>query len=314
MKKHDKELEVLELEILYKRLLNESQKEKVLQKLKIKKAEVWGEREIEFPLQFLDQEKYLIMHNLRIPDDYGFFQIDTLLLTRSYLLILEVKNWQGKVIFSENGQVTRILEEQETGFQNPISQVKMQKYRLSKWLQNNHFPNMPITFLVVISSPKTIIHASTQIPKEVIHNADLFFKITQLEQHYTDLFLEQNELMELATQLKEEHTKPSNIQLVNKQDIAKGVICPQCDHLPMIRRKRKWYCELCKHYSSTAHLSSLFEYSLLFGDTITNKEARDFLNIDSPDVARRLLAMAGFPATGNTKDRMYSIPPYEWWK
>lgn len=37
---------------------------------------VRGEREVEFPLQFLNKQEYFIQHNLRLEDENGYFQVD----------------------------------------------------------------------------------------------------------------------------------------------------------------------------------------------------------------------------------------------
>lgn len=108
------------------------------------------------------------MHHVRLENMNGFFQMDTLILSESFYMIIEVKNWQGTIIFSESGQVVRRTKERgEEGFQNPISQVKMQVYRLNRWLETNQLPQLPIQYLIVISSPSTIFkNTSANIPNE----------------------------------------------------------------------------------------------------------------------------------------------------
>src|SRR5699024_8030679 len=106
---------------------------------------------------FLDEERYFILHNVRLEDAHGFFQMDTLLLSERFLTVLEVKNWQGTILFGENGQVTRRTpDHREQGFQNPVFQVKTQVYRLQKWFQSYHSPQVPIHYFLVISRPSTI--------------------------------------------------------------------------------------------------------------------------------------------------------------
>lgn len=140
--------EYAQLEALEHRLpLQHPMKQKVQADLVNKKAAIKGEKEVNFPLSFLDESKYLIIHNLRLPDRQGHFQIDTLLVTDRFMLLLEVKNWYGTIIFGENGQVTRIGDsEREEGFKNPIPQAKLQRYRLQKRLREQGYSNIPIDF------------------------------------------------------------------------------------------------------------------------------------------------------------------------
>ena len=87
-------LELMRMEALDRRLYsNHKMKAKVQLDLKRWRSGIRGEKEIEYPLRFLDEQRYLILHDLRLSDENGYFQIDTLILSESYILILEVKNW-----------------------------------------------------------------------------------------------------------------------------------------------------------------------------------------------------------------------------
>ena len=50
-----------------------------------------GEKRIDYPLSKLDFKK-VICHSLRLPYYETYFQIDTLLLTSRFFLIIEIKN------------------------------------------------------------------------------------------------------------------------------------------------------------------------------------------------------------------------------
>ncbi|WP_327608018.1 nuclease-related domain-containing protein [Virgibacillus tibetensis] len=316
LKQHDKLLEVLQLEALDNRLeIFHPKKELVQHAFKIKKTEVRGEKEVDYPLHFLDDQHYIILHNLRLTDESGYFQIDTLILTKNFILILEVKNWYGTLLFSEDGQVIRIGDDQkEEGFPDPVVQARIQQYRLQKWLRKCDIPIVPIDFFVVISFPSTIIkplNPNNKIPKEVIHNNHLFFRIQDLDQIYTQSILKKTVLMNLAKNLIDSHTPPKADILkkysISKSDLIKGVICPKCSSTRMVREKRKWLCKTCNYTSVTAHAGALNEYKLLVGDMISNRETREFLQVNSPDVARRLLKMEKFQSVGNTKGKLYKL-------
>lgn len=38
-----------------------------------------GEASLDFPLDFLDSQEFLIFHDIRLPDEHRFFQLDTLI-------------------------------------------------------------------------------------------------------------------------------------------------------------------------------------------------------------------------------------------
>ena len=316
IKKRGRPIEVYRLEALHRRIPpHHAMKEMVFSDYKKARTGIRGEKEIDFSLKFLDEQDYLILQHLRLPDQNGAFQIDHLILTKKYILILELKNWYGTVIFGENGQVIRIGDNGiEEGCPNPIPQAKLQQPRLRKWLNSHGLPNIPIHFFIVISFPSTIIKSASDqhpIPAQVIHNNQLFFEIPKLDKMYQNSILRSSNLLELGQQLKAAHT-PSTQNLLDKYgielgELMKGIFCPNCNTVPMFRRKQKWYCRACQHASSEAHFSALNDYQWLVGDYITNREAREFLRVDSPDVVRRILTHAGFNHIGANKGRTYRL-------
>lgn len=315
LKERDKLTILSQLQVLARRLKqNDPLNETIQAEIRKRQRQVKGEKEVEFPLKFISEKEYFILHDLRIEDKAGFFQIDTLIISRRFLLILEIKNWYGTVIFNPNGQVLRIGDEgKEEGFPNPVYQSKLQQHRLNNWLQQNGFKEIPIEYLIIISFPSTIIKSTppNTIPSEVIYNNELLYRIQDLENQYKLLKVSMKELRIIANHLISSHVQPENniLELFNltKNTILKGVICPKCSYLSMIRRKYKWYCEQCNLYSVDAHLRALSEYKLLVGNTITNSEARDFLQVESPYVVKRLLKMGGYPFKGNTSNRVYYL-------
>lgn len=204
-------LELMQLEALDRRLPPfHPKKDNVQIDYRRKRSGEKGEKEVAYSLGFLDENQYIILRNLRLSDQNGFFQIDKLVLTTNYLLILEVKNWYGTIFFHESGQVTRVGDnEVEEGFPNPIPQAKLQRHRLIKWLNQHTTLNIPLDYFVVISFPSTIIKSKPSnypIPKEVIHNNHLFYKIQELDEVYSNQAIQKKQLLDLAAKLIEANT------------------------------------------------------------------------------------------------------------
>ncbi|WP_143833780.1 nuclease-related domain-containing protein [Oceanobacillus senegalensis] len=315
VKQRDKLHEIMKLEALDKRLIHQHpEKEKVRSEWKIKQTELSGEKEVDYPLGFLDDKKYFILHNVRLADSNGYFQIDTFVLSDRFLLIIDAKNWRGRVSFGQNGQVTRYSPDGKVeGFKNPVSQVKTQAFRLQRWLLSKNIPEVPIAYLVDFSFPKTIIEPASpdiKIPAEVIHNSDLLFRIQELEKKYTKRVMTMSQLHKVGELLKSAHVLPRDILSnyhYSSSDIIKGVYCPECGLVPMEKGKRKWFCSKCRCYSEMAFISALNDYMLLFGDRITNKQAREFLKLPSRHVVNRLMHKGGYLQIGRNKGSVYQI-------
>src|SRR5699024_3590196 len=115
--------------------------------------------------------------------------------------------------------------------------------------------------------------------------------------------------MQLAGKLVKAHV-PENVNAlerygVSKDELIKGVLCPDCGAVPKIRKARKLFCAKCNHQSVDAHLLTLRDYRVLISNRISNREARDFLRIESPEVAKKLLQKENFVAVGRTSTRIY---------
>lgn len=273
-----------------------------------------GERAVDFFLDFLPYEGYYVFNYLRIPDEYGSFQLDTFILTPYFGIICEIKNVFGTVKFDAMGQVIRTVEEHEEGFSNPIEQVTLQKLRLQRWLRQKCLPPFPIERLVVYSSPRTILKNITNNPAIsdiVIQKESLISKIDQFSHTYTKACLTNEHIKAISTQLLQSHTPPKDDVLASYKipttDLLKGVFCPACSALPMKRIYGKWLCDVCGHISKNAHLAALEDYQMLIRNTINNRDAREFLHIKSEYVTKSLLQAARFVQIGTTSARKYRL-------
>ncbi|HAM80712.1 nuclease-related domain-containing protein [Ornithinibacillus bavariensis] len=288
--------------------------ERLQMDLKRKRRQITGEKEVDYPLRFLEEKENLILHDLRLKDEQGYFQIDSLIICKKYCLILEMKNWYGTILFDENNQVIRIGDDgKEEGFPNPIPQAQLQQYRLKKWLYKIGITAHPVEYLVVISFPSTIIKATpkSKIPERVVHSKQLIFHIHKLDNLYTPTTITIRKLTNVAKRLVEAHQESDrnffDSYRVTINDLIRGVFCPECSYVPMIREHQKWVCSKCGFQSTDAHIQALSDYSYLISSTITNKAAREFLQVSSPHVVKRLLQQGGYEQIGINKGRKYRL-------
>lgn len=274
-----------------------------------------GEKSLNFVFSFLPEKEYFILHDLRLFDGKNYFQIDILILSTKYLLILEVKNIAGELYFdTEFNQLIRTKDGTKHVFPDPLIQVKRLKLQLRKYLKLE--AAIPIFSLVVISSPFSFIttsDAQLSQAKQIIHSEALPFRIEQISKSTLNPILDNKTIKIMIKKLKKKHT-PLNSSIftkynLNKEHIQRGVICKNCGHLPMKRINANWYCQKCNSKDKKAHISALIDYYYLFGSNITNKEARDFLQIDSAYLATRLIKTAASKSClkENGKGKIYEL-------
>lgn len=277
-----------------------------------------GEKEVYRLLTFLDQQKYFIFHNLRLKIGQYYFQMDFLIITTKFILIIEAKNIAGTLLFDELGQFIRITNDKEEGFRDPISQVQLQRRQLIKWLEKNHFPRVPIEYVVVVSKPSSIIKMNTrnsEVRRRVIPLSKLLEFIDNIDRYHRNESLSIKQLKKINKQLMKENT-PFIPNLLEKyklspKEILTGVQCPNCLITPMMPRNGTWKCQHCNIYSKNAHIDAIYDYLLLVNPSITNRDLREFLHISSRQKATRILTSMNLSQTGENKNRFYYLPKYE---
>ncbi|MFC4025106.1 nuclease-related domain-containing protein [Oceanobacillus longus] len=253
-----------------------------------------GEIKVDYYLSMLAQ-RYTILPDVCLKVNGQTFQIDNLLITDHAIYLIEVKNYNGKIIFNTIlNQFTRDDGENETGFHHPITQVEFQQIKLQNWLQERSLLNRPIYYLIAISNPETIIEVignQEAIAKVVARGEHIPKKIMDIEQSLTDRSTLPHQ--KLGYEIKRECINfDKDIMAkhgVKMSDLLPGVQCPECGRLGMERIYANWLCPRCNKHSKHAHKRAIYDYLLCSGNAISNKECMRFLKINSRSLATRLL-------------------------
>lgn len=75
----------------------------------------------------------------------------------------------------------------------------------------------------------------------------------------------------------------------------------------MHKRKRTWHCPACKTNDLNAYKDALTTYFLLYKDSITNKECREFLLLNNRHEANKILSKSNLIKQGNNKSTIYKM-------
>lgn len=279
-----------------------------------------GELTLNYQLRNLTDTSAIVLHNIRLPShSTGYFQIDTLFLTPSYLLIIEAKNMTGTLSFNPRmHQLSQVWNNQEKNYPDPITQVEQQSLQLQAWLHHSKLPNLPVESLVAICHPKAKIvslNSPSVVAARVTHANSLFRKIESYTNTYVKRHLTDSTLQQLALKIKQSHTPGWKSQMstynITKNDIIKGVHCTSCNLYHMKRHNGRWICDTCGCRSRTAHEEAIKNYALIFGRQITSHELSVFLQIPSISISQKLLKKMNLTYTGRTKKRTYRLPDFE---
>jgi len=253
-----------------------------------------GEVKVDYYLEPLAQ-MYTMLKDVCLDVHGQTVQMDNLIITPHAIYIIEVKNYSGKIIFDTTlDQFTRNDGHKETGFSHPITQVEFQQLKLQNWLQSQGFPDIPIYYFVAISEPSTVINVvgnheyiagivtqGEQITKKILNREKQFENSTNVT-HQKIGYAILRACREFDKDILAEH----GIKLT---DLVSGVSCTNCGRIGMERKHRNWHCPTCSHKDQHAHLPAINDYVLLINPSITNRECRSFLHINSRHITLGML-------------------------
>ncbi|MCF6138718.1 nuclease-related domain-containing protein [Pseudalkalibacillus berkeleyi] len=274
-----------------------------------------GELTLGYYLAYLPPKETSIFNGLRLFDTLHFFQMDTVILTPTFILIVEVKNISGRVKFDDVKQMIRTLDGKEEGFLNPFLQVEWQKEKLKRWLDQHKFPEIPIKHHIVISNPSTIIEPSAHIPTNLTPAANIYFAIEDLKNAHPIEVMKKEQIRKLSRLFIKKHTPyvPDVMEKYKliKEDLRTGIYCPACKQLAIKRKQGRWVCSECEIDRENAHIEVLKEYKLLLGPTISAAEFQWFAGLPSQLMARRILQSMDLQVIGKNKGTRYVLPNWD---
>jgi hypothetical protein len=271
-----------------------------------------GEVNLDYYFSLMDQDKYEFYHGLRLFNGQTYYQIDTLIATRNYILPVEIKKLSGTIVYDKK---TNQFSRNEKPITNPFSQVRLQKIQFVDWLQSHKFPPIPVDFLIAMANNSTKFECPAGYPDQfwkLCYGHDIIEKVHIYDKSFKIKLFSSKDLKRLKKFLLKEHT-PLDVDIlkkyeIQKEDIMTGVLCPKCINKAMRYSYGVWTCSHCNYHSRNEHLKALQDYFLLFGPSITNMQFREFMQIDSRHVATRLLAAMKLPSAGTKSGRIYYSP------
>ncbi|WP_147534013.1 nuclease-related domain-containing protein [Bacillus marasmi] len=277
----------------------------------------YGEKSLDYHLGSLNQDFYDIIPGIRLSNSGRNFQIDTLILTNYFMLIIEIKYLRGELeIDSAKGQLIQHIDGKINVYDDPFAQVNQQKFQLMKWMESQKFPPIPIETLVVLSNNNALI-------KKVTGSSNNYWRLCRcINAHEKILHFEnmyKTEYVSFKTRRKLgkillKHNTPQPFNVLSRfnippSDLLPGIQCPKCTYSPMIYTYGKWNCQSCGYISKDAHHQKINDYFQLFGPTITNRQFRELVCLSSRHQATRILNSMNLHHHGTNKGRVYSPLP-----
>ncbi|WP_277679457.1 nuclease-related domain-containing protein [Gracilibacillus dipsosauri] len=306
---------LIELEVIHSRLPGTHNHYAMIERDYINRLSGFkGEQSLDYYFSFLPEKDFLIFHSIRLKGATHYFQMDFLLLTQKYFLIVEVKNLSGNITFNEFNQMIQERDGELKKYDDPVLQVKHQAFQFKQWLDARKLPQIPVETIVVFTHPNVFLNVeqpSSPYIKNIVVSTKLLEHVKALNRKYSQKLIDSRQIKRISNLILKNHTElEQNLYEkyhINKLDLQTGVHCPECNRLPMIWMKGKWFCRHCNNISIDAHLKGISDYCFIHGGVATNKQLREFLHLPSENIMYKLLMKMNLPKTGNTKDRLYFL-------
>ncbi|WP_341200923.1 nuclease-related domain-containing protein [Planomicrobium okeanokoites] len=254
------------------------------------------------------ESPHYFLQDLYIQKPKSSHQIDTVLITSRFVLLLEIKSISGELNFDPQlRQFSRTNKDGSVdGMTNPDDQIR----RHEKWMQQflmSQKVSLPVIGVIVFTYPSSIVNSR---PKNriIIQSSGLPFLMDQLLVKYPDVLLNMRKARQLADRLLKMHSLRPLRRIEVPAGLRRGVLCPKCPDSKLTYRYKKWTCQKCSLIEPHAHLRTLQEYRVLINPLISNREFRDFTCIESVSIASKLLTDSKMTFQGSFKDRVYMIP------
>ena len=262
--------------------------------------DLWNEIQMNLP--------HYLIHDLYIQKAASFHQMDTILVTSRFVLLLEIKSIAGQLNFDPQlRQFSRTNKDGSVdGLRNPDDQLRRHETWLKQFLAAQKV-SLPVIGVIVFAYPSSIVNSRSG-KRIMIQSSGLPYLVEQLLAKYPADFLDARQTRRLANRLLQLHSEKPARQLDVPVDLRKGVLCSKECGGKMKYYWRKWTCSVCSRVDAHAHLRTLEQYRVLIKPLISSREFRDFTGIESVSIASKLLKESRMTFQGSFKDREYLIP------
>ena len=260
------------------------------------------------------------MDELVIDDDHFIFrnyeskshtqrsiQIDTLYVSKKFILTLEAKNIAGHVRFDQmHHQFIRTKDSGEVvNFTNPVNQ----SIRHQQWLQQQLLMlniRLPIISYIIFTNPSTIISSPPSL-MPIFHLSGLRYELPKWNRTYKES-INDNQLLKIKQHFYKIYNRKAFAMPLDSETITKRILCPYCQselyyHNTLLR------CPQCTNPIHSNFIKEVLnEYRVIWGEAISVQEFASYFCFRSTKSAYRVIKQIGLQKVNSTKRAKYLIP------
>ena len=248
-----------------------------------------------------------LLHNVEIRTSHGSsHQMDSIVLTSHFLLILEIKNITGTLLYKpHHHEFSRLRKDGVVeNFTDPFEQAYRHQLFIERLLHSWHI-KLPVTYAVVIVNQNAVLDESLR-GYPIFHLTGLRRYIHHLFSTFSACDVDLAHVSKRLLELIQRH--PPKRRVTDTDRLKKGVLCVKCEFKSWMEyENRSWCCRTCGTRDKNALRWALHDYRLLISERITNQQFREFVGIESIHTASKILTRSGLEKVGDNKGRAYII-------
>jgi len=236
-------------------------------------------------------------------------QIDTLILTPAYALILEIKNIAGTLTYISNPPHFECTYEDKKTIviDCPIMQVNNNRTGLDMWLQRNGFSIRSTGMIVMANNKTSVKNAPSEMPIKYAKHIPLHFRTKEKEK----AILTDNQFRSLIEKLRQDQQIYNPYPLceryrIDNKHINKGIICDTCNNKLTRVNHMTWTCPICRIDSKQPFEEALKDWFMIMKNTISNEECREFFLLKDKYAANYALKSLPLKRVGKSRASVYT--------
>lgn len=279
----------------------------ILSRLDMTQAGFHGECQVDHYLKQISlEEPYEVFKEINLKlTSHSYVSIDTLIITKKYACVLEIKTIKGAIMFQEHpAQLIRELDGVLTPLPCPAQQLRRNMKRLQYWFKQNNI-HLPIFGFIVLHYSKTRVVIPPKTTK-VLFGRDIGNTLEELDE--VKPIISREKFEEIIGQINSRKTfyipKPLMIRYPIKiEEIRCGLMCSHCYHT--VTRERR--CPKCHRSTRNCKKEAIEDWLYLIKDTITNIECLNFLGLRDKHAASYLLRSLNLVPEQKGKSTFYRL-------
>lgn len=236
------------------------------------------------------------------------YQIDTLVVTSRYVLLIEVKNIRGHLRFESNpDRLLRTFEDQTEELRCPLSQTERNADYIRKQVHKiaPHLPVIPI----IVFTHSTCRILTTQQRIQLLYRRQLEPFVERLNQKPS--LLDKKQFQQLSRLFKSTDKNFLPESLLSRSGmqadlLRKGIFCSSCRG-DMKLTKTFYTCASCGHIDTSALKRSIIGLFGIAGPHLSIRILKYHLMIEKKNRVIRVLNSLPVSRTGNARASYYTL-------